>query len=293
MEKIDKQKPPREALQGRKLYHYTSFESFVKIWLSKRLLLGSIGSVNDFMEYKHTVEVRNLCCLPLAEAFTDVRMSFRQISFTLDDDQVEGFKNPMMWGQYANKGKGVCIEFDFDKLLPNYNGEDEVFDGFVRYEKKISKLPVIDGLKTKNDIRRYILSNKETIMFTKFDVWKAENEYRIVSDNISEIRIANAMGNAISAVYLTSCLSDECDFVEKLLEKSNVPIWTLYVTTDMSFSQIQIEDPQGRRNIIEKSNEINSQAKNYYQSLKNDCNACLIMDRIKLCNQSDMNESKK
>lgn len=289
MEKIDKQKPPREALQGRKLYHYTSFESFVKIWLSERILLGSIGNVNDFMEYKHTVEVSNPCCLPLAEAFNDVRMSFRQISFTLDDDQVEGFKNPMMWGQYANKGKGVCIEFDFNKLLPNYNSKDEVYDGFVRYEKNIHKLPVIDGLKTKNDIRRYILSNKETIMFTKFDVWEAENEYRIVSDNISEIKI----DNAISAVYLTSCLSDECEFVEKLLEKSNVPIWTLYVTTDMSFSQIQIEDPQGRRNIIEKSNEINSQAKNYYQSLKNDCNACLIMDRIKLCNQSDMNESKK
>ena len=278
METINKQKPPCEALRGRKLYHYTSFESFVKIWLSQKILLGSIENVNDFMEYKHTVEVNNPCCLPLTEAFNDVRMSFRQISFTLDDDQMEGFKNPMMWGQYANKGRGVCMEFDFNKLYLNYKDKSEVFDGFVCYKDKLPKLPPINGIITRNDIRRYILRNKEPIMFTKFTVWDAENEYRIVSDNISEIEI----DNTISAVYLTSCLSDECVFVEKLLENTNVPVWTLCVTTDMFFSQIQIVDPQKRRNKIKESCDINSQAKDYYQRHKNDCNASLIMDSIKL-----------
>ena len=278
METINKQKPPCEALRGRKLYHYTSFESFVKIWLSQKILLGSIENVNDFMEYKHTVEVNNPCSLPLTEAFNDVRMSFRQLSFTLDDDQMEGFKNPMMWGQYANKGRGVCMEFDFNKLYLNYKDKSEVFDGFVCYKDKLPKLPPINGIITRNDIRRYILRNKEPIMFTKFTVWDAENEYRIVSDNISEIEI----DNTISAVYLTSCLSDECVFVEKLLENTNVPVWTLCVTTDMFFSQIQIVDPQKRRNKIKESCDINSQAKDYYQRHKNDCNASLIMDSIKL-----------
>ena len=278
METINKQKPPCEALRGRKLYHYTSFESFVKIWLSSKILLGSIENVNDFMEYKHTVEVNNPCCLPLTEAFNDVRMSFRQLSFTLDDDQMEGFKNPMMWGQYANKGRGVCMEFDFNKLYLNYKDKSEVLDGFVCYKDKLPKLPPINGIITRNDIRRYILRNKEPIMFTKFTVWDAENEYRIVSDNISEIEI----DNTISAVYLTSCLSDECVFVEKLLENTNVPVWTLCVTTDMFFSQIQIVDPQNRRNKIKESCDINSQAKDYYQRHKNDCNASLIMDSIKL-----------
>lgn len=278
METINKQKPPCEALRGRKLYHYTSFESFVKIWLSQKILLGSIENVNDFMEYKHTVEVNNPCCLPLTEAFNDVRMSFRQLSFTLDDDQMEGFKNPMMWGQYANKGRGVCMEFDFNKLYLNYKDKSDVFDGFVCYKDKLPKLPPINGIITRNDIRRYILRNKEPIMFTKFTMWDAENEYRIVSDNISEIEI----DNTISAVYLTSCLSDECVFVEKLLENTNVPVWTLCVTTDMFFSQIQIVDPQKRRNKIKESCDINSQAKDYYQRHKNDCNASLIMDSIKL-----------
>lgn len=278
METINKQKPPCEALRGRKLYHYTSFESFVKIWLSQKILLGSIENVNDFMEYKHTVEVNNPCSLPLTEAFNDVRMSFRQLSFTLDDDQMEGFKNPMMWGQYANKGRGVCMEFDFNKLYLNYKDKSEVFDGFVCYKDKLPKLPPINGIITRNDIRRYILRNKEPIMFTKFTVWDVENEYRIVSDNISEIEI----DNTISAVYLTSCLSDECVFVEKLLENTNVPVWTLCVTTDMFFSQIQIVDPQKRRNKIKESCDINSQAKDYYQRHKNDCNASLIMDSIKL-----------
>lgn len=278
MENIDKQKPPREALQGRKLYHYTSFENFVKIWLSQKILLGSIENVNDFMEYKHTVEVNNPCSLPLVEAYNDVRMSFRQISFTLDDDQMEGFKNPMMWGQYANNGNGVCIEFDFNNLLLNYKDKYDVYEGFVCYKEKLPKLPLINGPKTRNDIRRYILCNKDAIMFTKFTVWEAENEYRIVSDKISEISI----DNAISAVYLTSCLSNECEFVEKLLKKTNIPVWALYVTTDMLFSQIQVVDPQKRKDIIKKTKEISSQAKDYYQSRKNDDDACLIMDSIKL-----------
>lgn len=230
------------------------------------------------MEYKHTVEVNNPCCLPLTEAFNDVRMSFRQISFTLDDDQMEGFRNPIMWGQYANKGKGVCIEFDFNKLFLNYKDKSDVFDGFVCYKDKLPKLPPINGIITRNDIRRYILRNKELIMFTKFTVWNAENEYRIVSDNICEIEI----NNTISAVYLTSCLSDECIFVEKLLENSNVPVLTLCITTDMLFSEIQIADPQKRRDKIKESSYIISQAKDYYQSHKDDSNACLIMDNIKL-----------
>lgn len=275
---INKQKSPRKELLGRKIYHYTSFDSFVKIWLSQKILLGSIENVNDFLEYKHTVEVCNPCCLPLTEAFNDVRASFRQISFTLDDDQMEGFKNPMMWGQYANKGKGVCIEFDFNKLFLNYKDKSDVFDGFVCYKDKLPKLPPINGIITRNDIRRYILRNKELIMFTKFTVWNAENEYRIVSDKISEIEI----GNTISAVYLTSCLSDECKFVEKLLENANVPVWTLSVTTDILFSQIQIDDPQKRRDKIKESSGINSQAKEYYQRRKHDGNASLIMDSIKL-----------
>ncbi len=270
--------PPREELQGRKLYHYTSFENFVKIWLSEHLLLGSIENVNDFLEYKHTLEVNNPCCLPLTEAFDDVRKSFRQTSFTLDDGQIEGFKNPMMWGQYANKAKGVCIEFDFNSLFSYYKDKEGVYDGFVRYLSKLPKLPQINKQKTINDIKEYILSNKDVIMFTKFTAWEAENEYRIISDKISEINIENT----ISAVYLTSCLSEECKFVEKLLKNSNVPVWTLSVTTGMLFSQIEVVNPQERRKKIKESERINYQAKEYYQSLKNDSNASLIMGNIKL-----------
>lgn len=278
MDTINKLMSPREELQGRKLYHYTSFESFVKIWLSEKILLSSIERVNDFLEYKHTIEVNNPCCLPLAEAFDEVRKSFRQISFTLDDNQTEGFKNPMMWGQYANKGQGVCIEFDFCRLLSKFKDNADVFDGFVCYKDKIPKLPPINGQKTRNDIRNYILSNKESIMFTKFTAWNAENEYRIVCDKIAEIKI----DNTISAVYLTSCMSDECQFVEKLLETSNIPVWSLYITTNMLFSQLEVVNPKDRREKIEKSNQLLTQAKDYYQNHKNDSNACLIMDTIKM-----------
>lgn len=183
-----------------------------------------------------------------------------------------------MWGQYANKAKGVCIEFDFNSLFSYYKDKEGVYDGFVHYHSKLPKLPQISKQETISDIRDFILSNMDVIMFTKFIAWEAENEYRIVSDKISEINIENI----ISAVYLTSCLSEECKFVEKLLKNSNVPVWSLSVTTGMLFSQIEVVNPQERREKIEESEKLNSQAKEYYQGRKNDSNASLIMDNIKL-----------
>lgn len=275
---INKNNLPCQELKGKKLYHYTSFDSFVKIWLSKKILLCSIENVNDILEYKHTLEVNNLCCLPLTLAFDEVRKSFRQTSFTLDDDQMEGFKNPMMWGQYANKAKGVCIEFDFDKLFLKYKDNRDVLDGFVRYLDRIPKLPPINGQRTKNDIRDYIINYKDSIMFTKYNVWETENEYRIVSDKLSELDIEGT----ISAVYLASCLSDECLFVEELLKESEVPVWALLITTNTLFSQLEVCNPKERRKKIKETDNINSQVNDFYQSCKDDDDACLIMNCIKL-----------
>ena len=45
---------PGRKLEGKakfeKLYHYTSFDTFVKIWLSQKLRYGKVQNVNDIQE---------------------------------------------------------------------------------------------------------------------------------------------------------------------------------------------------------------------------------------------------
>lgn len=38
-----------------KLYHYTSFETFVKIWLTKQLRFSAPEGVNDMMELSESI----------------------------------------------------------------------------------------------------------------------------------------------------------------------------------------------------------------------------------------------
>ena len=55
---------PGKRLKGakryEKLYHYTSFESFVKIWLNKTLSFSPVTGVNYIQERKIEASVNNL-----------------------------------------------------------------------------------------------------------------------------------------------------------------------------------------------------------------------------------------
>ena len=104
-----------------KLYHYTSLESFWKIWVTKELLFASsnVPSNNDYFErnkslyfdsnegYKYISEV----LMNSSKKRTPNPLNlYRQISFTMDYSidkygfETLGCLSPMMWGQYADRG---------------------------------------------------------------------------------------------------------------------------------------------------------------------------------------------
>ena len=61
-----------EKLTGKnrykKLYHYTSFDSFVRIWCTKSLKFGEVMGVNDIQEKDRPVTITNMQQLPLGHA---------------------------------------------------------------------------------------------------------------------------------------------------------------------------------------------------------------------------------
>lgn len=209
--------------QYAKLYHYTSFETFIKIWLGKKLKFGIVENVNDINEAQQSFSTP----CPLNRSIEEIKQAgirvnkvieelsfYKQISLTKNyDSYLKGCMSPMMWGHYGDKRKGVCIELDFSKL----NFTQNMIWGNVRYTNELkATIDIPYNLNSKKDIRNFIMKNKKEIFFTKSTDWKGENEFRIVSNNRDYLDISNA----ISAIYVTDCHSEVCKFIEELVKDS-------------------------------------------------------------------------
>ncbi len=200
----------------RKLYHYTSFDSFVKIWLNHNLKFSPLSVVNDVQEVGFQSAVVNSDRLDLCKRLNQRRFSYKQISFTMDyDSALKGCTSPMMWGLYADKRKGVCIELDYDKI----KFPEDVLKGIVKYQKYVKWQNIVDErIETEEGLNAYVKKYKNRLFFTKQKSWEGENEYRVLSRE----DFLNIEG-AINTIYLTSCWSQECLLVEKLVD-GRVPV---------------------------------------------------------------------
>lgn len=209
-----------------KLYHYTNLESFWKIWVTKELLFckSRVPSNNDFFERNKSIsfgeDVDPVLLTTegkksLARYFK-VLSQFKQISLTKDYmDGMLGCLSPMMWGQYADKGKGVCIELDANRLPLSSEG---IYPGDIIYNKEFNSFVVDEvALLNASDMDDYIISNLNSIFFQKHIHWFYENEYRIISKQ-SGLDISDAISRIVVPSYdgMTSKL------VRKLVNNDNL-----------------------------------------------------------------------
>lgn len=274
---------PGQKLKGKnrykKLYHFTSFDTFVRIWLTQQLKYGHVFNVNDMLEVDNSGAVSRFNQIAVIYAYNDIRASYKQMSFVMNyDSYMKGCMSPMMWGQYADKRKGVCIELDFDKLnIPKY-----CYAKPVKYKTLLNKSTILDSdITTIKQIRHYIKQHKDDIFFTKQKCWSEENEYRIVNDRDDFLDI----NGAISAIYLTSYNSLECRLVEKLVGETAPVMFIHYIQTSANKALPVLSLTKEYRNQIEKAqntpnkwSEWLSQAQEFYERNKHDENASLLLN---------------
>ena len=205
------------------IYHYTSFNAFVKIWLSQRLLFSPLSNMNDLQEKSVRCASPMSNSIPFLQAYDIIRREYKQISFTMDyDSYLKGCMSPVMWGHYADKCNGVCIEFDPSKL----SFPEKALHRPIVYKMALEHHTTLpSNIKDLEDIDRFIHKNARKILFTKQAGWRSENEYRVVSKDDDYMDISGA----VTAVYLTSFRSDECLMTEKLVNGS-VPVKFLNYT---------------------------------------------------------------
>lgn len=275
---------PGTKLKGKerygKLYHYTSFDAFVKIWLTKKLKFGIIENQNDLQEVSHSVSCCDLYQTPLMYAYNDEILKYKQLSFTMDyDSYIKGCMSTMMWGHYGNKRRGVCIELEYNKLKFPKN----IFKGIVKYKRILNKSAQIPNTATSiQDIKKFIIKNIRENYFTKNTNWRGENEYRIISNNLYYLDIQDA----ITAIYLTSYESEECLLTEMLVGEL-VPVKYFYFGSSNNKSIPQVSETKKTREQLHSAkmnpdnylNSLMESAKLQYEKMKRESN--LFSEKLK------------
>jgi len=167
-----------------RLYHFTDYKSACEIIKGKQFLFSKRYKLNDLIEghkitakralFEDIGEDMNKEYIPEAEM-----MRYQQISFSQDrivgDIVYEGFNLHSMWGLYADKGYGVCLVFDKDKL--KLGAKDYARD--VKYDDWI--MSDYDFQNTsKVGVKEEVWQRKDEIFFYKRKEWEREQEYRII-----------------------------------------------------------------------------------------------------------------
>lgn len=201
----------KQVTQTNLLFHYTSLVKGLSIASGNSLRFSSITNMNDPLEYIdpsskfNGVEITDLdrVAYEIELAQKKRRATLHTISLTQEIDWNtpeenvryqnkrdnlfdKGWARTRMWAQYADKGKGVCLVFDKEKLLKcaesQYNGV--IKTGSVNYTNDFYKIKndfEIELTSEKRDFSNYYLQDdKINYLFTKNEDFRDEQEFRIL-----------------------------------------------------------------------------------------------------------------
>lgn len=235
-----------------KLYHFTKFDTAIKILESHRLRFGRLHNMNDIhendkMSYQDLDETKiDNFSLDVLDAIDNEMLKYRQISFTIDDDKTQklGFDLHQMWGLYADKGQGVCLVFDKNVLCNKL--DSTILCESVSYNTTVESF-FISSSKKPEGIKEEIHKNAKKLFFHKRKEWEHEQEYRLLKycPNIQKEEYLNYR-EALKYIILNSALEDvdRIQFIEivKTLNKytNNIPI-LVYGNGLLEYSLINID----------------------------------------------------
>lgn len=209
-------------LEKNYLYHYTSFESAVKIISSGVLRFSKIDKLNDIHEVNGP-----LVMWSKEEDGRKIQKNlqyYSQISLTTDGER-KGYDIPAMWGHYAERGHGVCLAFDME-VLTHLVKKRRLYSKEVDYgEIEDPGEYVYDG-KIHGSAKEFILISKDTLFFRKSTDWKYEQEYRIITidSKYTPLQFKEALVGAIlyNEKHAAFCSSAEYKTLKALLPSGSV-----------------------------------------------------------------------
>lgn len=190
-----------------KLYHYTSFDSAIKIIETQKIRFGRLENMNDINEayrrffYELDCEIADI---DVQKALQE----YQQVSFTKDKTSSPGYSISAMWGHYGNKGYGVCLVFDFDKIQDIIESDKSMWGETIRYSNRYNGDICIEG----NNVHQFFKKHKQELFFTKTTDWEYEQEWRMLKRVNDTNNYYQNIENSIIGIILyasESCRSNE------------------------------------------------------------------------------------
>lgn len=184
------------------------FDIILPHWLEYSLSTLESTKGQESIEYKHQKLMNNACKYIKARAFIVApNNDIRELS-------------QLMWAHYAKDHKGFCIKYKFNKkfFYTNFNTNTALVWKRINY--------VSNDFPYRKDIRL------TEALITKNDIWKYENEYRILmydpsnSDKYESIKLGeNAQ---ISDIYLgVRCTKTDQILVKNLIKNSQINLYKM------------------------------------------------------------------
>lgn len=166
-----------------RVYHYLNAKFGLKDLTERRLKIAKIMELNDTFEF-----------LGVDLSDRDFRRAMKKTKEDLS--QAHGllcfsktWKNPILWGHYADKHRGICLGFDMPRNPPTK----------INYVKaRFQKPPVLNEIFMKK------------LLFTKFIHWKYEQEYRAYISLEEEIDGLYYADFSDSLVLRQVIIGDQC-----------------------------------------------------------------------------------
>lgn len=186
----------------RRLYHYTSYENGLNIIKTGCLRFGKLKKMNDINELYRPL-FYTIDCEYDEEKAQSVIDHLQQISLTKDTKSRMGFDIPSMWGHYADKGNGVCLVFDKQKLLKNLPKE-VLLHHAIKYSNSFHPSIIFHHSNIKiGKLNGFTIDELKQEFFTKTKDWEHEQEYRILAENeIDKKRILLPLNDSLIAVIM-------------------------------------------------------------------------------------------
>lgn len=224
------------------LFHYTKFDSFLKIVETMTLRSASLSDMNDLNEaniefidwnkgfsllYKDEQYIKK-CCSVICFTRNYVKGNLSEL----------GGNHPAMWAHYAEDSNGICLVLD-EKILMENNK-----DLLSQYFHKIEDVSYChncspDDSITNNEycsVSDFLHKNYKELFFKKHDDWSYEKETRLL---IESPRIYINIKGAIKYIILGSRMKADEAKVRKILDLMITPGSSAYkYFIPQSFTQV-------------------------------------------------------
>jgi len=125
-----------------------------------------------------------------------------QIICFVNNNRGEGILNAMMWAQYAQNHRGLCLEIDQDKFIEENNAEFiDFFFETVTYGSHESLFFWADRNLTKDEnIKAFVKKEYKKLFLHKSTYWERENEKRLLLFHPSQKYLS--IKKSLTGVYI-------------------------------------------------------------------------------------------